>query len=59
MTIMLDAMPYLTVGVALYAQAAYLFRKELLNQPKAIYVRSVETAPGCSPVAIPPGAQAV
>ena len=40
---MLDAMPYLTVGVALYAEAAYLFRKELLNQPKAIYVRSTRT----------------
>jgi len=56
---MFHAMPYLMAGVARYAQAAYLFRKELLNQPKAIYVRSVETAPGCSPVAIPPGAQAV
>jgi hypothetical protein len=40
---MFHAMPYLTAGVALYAEAAYLFRKELLNQPKAIYVRSTRT----------------
>jgi hypothetical protein len=40
---MFHALPYLTAGVALYAQAAYLFRKELFNRTKAIYVRSTRT----------------
>ena len=40
MTIMFHAMPYLTAGVAVYAEAAYLFRKELVSQLKAIAVRA-------------------
>lgn len=40
MTALTLAMPYLLAGIAIYAFAAYLFRRELLGQIKPVHVRS-------------------
>jgi hypothetical protein len=44
MTVVIQAMPYLLAGIALYACTAFLFCQELLGQLKAIRVRSRRTS---------------